>query len=178
MSFIFLDTETTGFRTSDEILQLSIIDDEANVLFNKYFKPEHNNSWLGAERVNHISPDMVADKETFINSKKEIEKILMDAELIVGYNLQFDIRMLKQNGISFTEDYKLCDIMLPFAGIYHEPDPKRPGQYKYQKLQKCAEYYGYKGNNYHNALGDCYATLYCFLKMREVECNPEKALKK
>lgn len=174
MAFIFLDTETTGFRTSDEILQLSIIDDEANVLFDKYFKPEHNDSWPGAEQVNHISPDMVADKGRFIDSKKEIEKILTDADLIVGYNLQFDIRMLKQNGIKFTEDYKLCDIMLPFAAIYKEPDPKRPGQYRYQKLSKCAEYYGYKGSNYHNALGDCFATLYCFLKMRETYGNPEK----
>lgn len=172
MAFIFIDTETTGFRSTDEILQLSIIDDEGNILFDKYFKPEHNETWPKAERVNHISPAMVAAEDSFSKHKKEIEKILTDAELIIGYNLQFDIKMLKQNGISFNEDYKLCDIMLPFASIYREPDPKRLGQYKYQKLQKCAEYYGYKGNNYHNALGDCYATLYCFLKMRETICNP------
>lgn len=36
---IALDTETTGFKEDDEVLQLSIVDAKGKVLFNQYFKP-------------------------------------------------------------------------------------------------------------------------------------------
>ena len=37
------------------------------------------------------------------------------------------------------------------------------GDYKWQKLTTCAEYYGYDWNSTtaHNSLADCLATLYC-----------------
>lgn len=38
-------------------------------------------------------------------------------------------------------------------------------------LTKCAEYYGFDWNsiqeNAHDSLGDCYATLHCYIKMKE-----------
>lgn len=54
---IVIDTETTGldpFR--DELLQVSIIDEDGNVLFDSYFKPLKHKEWSKAESVNHISP--------------------------------------------------------------------------------------------------------------------------
>ena len=48
-----LDVETTGLDVStDEILQLSIIDFSENILFNEYFKPVHCTSWDEAESIN------------------------------------------------------------------------------------------------------------------------------
>lgn len=40
---------------------------------------------------------------------------------------------------------------------------------KWQKLTKCAEYYGYDWENdtAHDSLADCRATLYCYKKMKE-----------
>lgn len=50
MKLIF-DTETTGLDPMrDEILQLSIIDENENVLFNDYLKPLHKAKWPDAER--------------------------------------------------------------------------------------------------------------------------------
>lgn len=45
MSRIVIDTETTGLDPEkDELLQVSIIDDEGNVLFNSLFRPERTHT--------------------------------------------------------------------------------------------------------------------------------------
>ena len=44
-----VDTETTGLdNTQDEILQVSIIDLEGSVVYNKYFKPKEHTEWKDA----------------------------------------------------------------------------------------------------------------------------------
>ncbi len=63
--YIVLDTETTGLNAAeDELLQVSIIDNEGAVLFDSYIKPTQHTEWAEAERINHISPEMVADSPT------------------------------------------------------------------------------------------------------------------
>ena len=67
MKLIF-DTETTGLDPMrDEILQLSIIDENEDVLFNDYLKPTRKTEWPDAERINHISYMMVKDKMYVVN---------------------------------------------------------------------------------------------------------------
>ena len=57
---LVLDTETTGFGPSAEILQLSIVNGLGEIVMNEYFRPARTTCWPGAEAVNHISPAMVA----------------------------------------------------------------------------------------------------------------------
>ncbi len=166
---LVLDTETTGFSKTDEILQLSIINGDGEVVMNEYFRPEHTRSWYYAEKVNHISPAMVEDKPAISERKREIENILHAAKVIVGYNLPFDQGMLIQNGIYIPSAKKVryVDLMKPFAKTYGEKSEKYPGQFKYQKLITCAKYYGYTEEGWHDSLADTKATLYCFWKMVE-----------
>ena len=161
---IILDTETTGVTPADEILQLSIVNSRKEILLNEYYKPKKHNEWPGAQQVHHISPLDVIDKPNILEQKKQIEKIINDSYIIVGYNVQFDIRMLKQNGIEIPEDIRIIDIMQPFAKIYGDYDPARKN-YKWQKLETCAKYYGNQTEGYHNSLEDCLATLHCFKMM-------------
>ncbi len=166
---LVLDTETTGISKTDEILQLSIINGDGEVVMNEYFRPEHTRSWYYAEKVNHISPAMVEDKPAISERKREIENILHAAKVIVGYNLPFDQGMLIQNGIYIPSAKKVryVDLMKPFARTYGEKSEKYPGQFKYQKLITCAKYYGYTEEGWHDSLADTKATLYCFWKMVE-----------
>ena len=166
---LVLDTETTGFSKSDEILQLSIINGDGEVVMNEYFRPEHTSSWYYAEKVNHISPAMVEDKPTIRQRKRDIEKILHAAKVIVGYNLPYDQGMLIQCGIYIPSRNKVryIDLMKPFAKTYGEESERYPGSFKYQKLITCANYYGYAGEGWHDSLADTKATLYCFWKMVE-----------
>ena len=165
---ICFDVETTGLNfMEDEILSLSIIDGNGKVLFNNYIKPEKKSEWPEAEKIHHITPDMVAKEKTLTDYKDTIEKIFANAELIVGYNSDyFDMSMLHGAGID-TGSAETFDVMLEFATIYGVPDYNHGG-YKWQKLCKCADYYGYEqSGEYHDSLEDVRATMFCFKKIME-----------
>lgn len=164
---IVLDTETTGIDPDDEILQLSIIDENENILYNGYFRPRFKTSWPGAEAVNHISPEMVSDKPTIFTKQSEIQKILDSADTIVGYNTEFDLSMLRRSGIYPKATTETVDVMKSFANYYGDYDPRR-NRYKYKSLKFCAENLGYKSNNLHDSLEDCKATLFAYKKLNEL----------
>jgi DNA polymerase-3 subunit epsilon len=159
-----LDCETTGLSVTDEILQLAIIDGHGNTLFNCYFRPVNTSEWPEAEAINGISPKDVEDELPITNYVIEIQKILKNALLIVGYNSDFfDLSFLSGAGIEIP-DVPTFDVMTEFAPIYGEWSEYHRN-YKWQKLSTCANYYGYTGGRYHDAEDDAVATLYCFYRM-------------
>lgn len=172
--YIVLDTETTGLNAAeDELLQVSIIDEEGNVLFDSYIRPTQHTEWAEAERVNHISPEMVADAPTIEEVMPEINDILEKYDKIVGYNVKFDIGFLRENYAEFSEKVEQVDVMEMFAPIYGEWNEQKEN-YKWQKLTKAAAYYGYDWSEHkeaHNSLGDCYATLHVYKEINEVIKN-------
>ena len=165
---IVIDTETTGLNAdTDELLQVSIIDSQGNTLFNSYIKPLFTENWDGAMAVNHITPEMVANAPNIIEVKQEINKIINSANVIVGYNTDFDLSFLSAVGIENSKA-TVIDVMQDFADIYGEWS-EYYGCNKWQTLTKCAEYYGYDwgSETAHDSLADCRATLYCYKKMKE-----------
>ena len=171
--YIVLDTETIGLNAAeDEILQVSIIDNEGAVLFDSYIKPTQHTEWAEAERIHHITPEMVADAPTIAEVMPEINDILNRYDKIVGYNLKFDKAFLENNGAEFLST-EYADVMKMFAPIYGEWNDQR-GSYKWQKLTIAADYYGYDWSEHkeaHNSLGDCYATLHVYKEINEVIKN-------
>ena len=135
--YIIIDTETTGFHPydGDELLQVSIIDTDGNVLFDEYFKPQHRTEWKEAEQVNGISPEMVADRPAISEKISEINAIIENSDTIIGYNTQFDIGFLKANGAIVPDDIDTIDVMEDFAEIYGERNSFRDG-YKWQSSQQ------------------------------------------
>lgn len=171
--YIVLDTETTGLNAAeDELLQVSIIDNEGTVLFDSYIRPTQHTEWAEAERVNHITPEMVDNSPTIEEVMPEINDILKRYDKIVGYNVRFDADFLKHNGAEFS-NAEYADAMKMFAPIYGEWNDQR-GSYKWQKLTIAADYYGYDWSEHkeaHNSLGDCYATLHVYKEINEVIKN-------
>lgn len=167
-SIIVLDTETTGLADSDELLQLSIIDDAGSILFNSYFRPDHHHTWPEAEAVNGIRPEDVADKPTVNECSHKIQSIIDEADIIVAYNADFDLKMLKKHGICIPADAVIIDMMILFAEIYGDYSEYQ-GDYRWMNLSLCAEYYKYDwgDDSAHNALADCRATLYCTQQMKK-----------
>lgn len=161
----FFDIESTGLDpVRDEILQLSIINENEEVLFSDYIRPVRHKTWNEAEKINHISPEMVKDKQTFESRKQEIQKIFDQATELIAYNANFDISFLKAVGIVLP-DVPISDPMIDFSFVYREYSEKY-GTFKSQKLVVAARYYGYEFDA-HDSLEDIKATKFVYDKMKE-----------
>ena len=161
---VFFDVETTGLDAEeDEILQLSIIDENDTVLFHDYFCPVHKKDWEEAEQIHHISLEMVKGKASFEERKDEIQDIFSQASELIAYNSNFDISFLKTAGIHFP-DVLISDPMYDFAIVYGEYS-EWYGTYKWQKLTTAANYYGYEFDA-HDSLEDIKATKFVYEKLQ------------
>lgn len=174
---VVFDTETTGVHPEekDEILQITMIDGKGNELINTLIKPILNDTWEKAERINGISPDLVQNEGTTIDEIIPIIRgILKDADVIIGYNTQFDLRFLHKYHLYENYDTEIKDVMLDFAEWYGEWNDYN-GCYKWKKLTFSADYFGFDwnstGTHAHDSLGDAMATLYVYKKLKYLKEN-------
>lgn len=170
-NLIVIDTETTGLKPGhDEILQLSIIDGDENVLFNEYIKPIRRKRWPKAQEINGIAPKMVKDCKTLDELHDQIQGILDSADFIVAYNWSFDRQMLVAAGFKVRQPY--YDVMKEFAPIYGEYDSYHD-DYTWKSLSVCADYFSYEFKA-HDSLEDTKATLFCYKKMQALKENNKR----
>ena len=117
-NYVTFDTETTGLdRKTDEVLELAIVDSVGNVLFNQRFKPTRHTTWTDAQKKHGITPSDVMHEPTINYYAQTISQILESANLIVGYNLEFDLSMLAANGV-IVNNPRRFDLMLEYAPVY------------------------------------------------------------
>lgn len=171
---IVIDTETTGLNDEkDEVLSLAVLSGNGDVLFNDLIKPRHRKSWPKATEIHGIKWKDVKDKATLEDLEDTLRPIFDNADLIIGYNVPFDISMLQVSGAKIgwnvrkDEMTPLFDVMREYAEV-HGPWSEWQGRNRWVKLSQCAKHYGYKFKA-HNALEDCKATLFCFNALTEDE---------
>lgn len=169
---ICIDTETTGLNpSSDEILSISIVDIYTDkVLLDTLVCPEHKKSWSEAERINHISPNMVKDSPKISELKEKIQSILKRATMVIGFNIGFDMKFLEASGIQY--DGRTHDVMKSFQKI------RRNGYWS--SLIDCARWYDYKWSEktMHTSLGDVRATIYVYKAIKKEWQDLEPFLRK
>lgn len=152
---VVIDFETTGLNCdTDEILQVSIIDQDENVLMNQYCQAVRHNSWESASNVNGIYPPRVAFCPPFEKVAPYVQDILCRADKVLAYNCSFEQGFLSSNGIN---PYVLfwCD---PMKEIVDYCNATSGGHRLRMALQSAARIIGYDYNA-HDALEDVKATL-------------------
>lgn len=151
---IVVDTETTGLPGNyvQEVLSLAITDLDGNVLFNELIKPTQRKRWTEAQKIHGIKPSDVKDKQTLAEHADVLSPIFKNASVIVGYNVKFDIDMLRSSGFSVPNKPRF-DVMRAYANAHNGG--------RYVKLYECARHYGHTIENAHDALADTTATAKC-----------------
>ncbi len=101
MQLIYLDTETSGIDSVDRLVQVAY--KTADKVVNELFKPPVPIK-PEASAVTHITDKHVADKPSFYNSETYLELSTLASKpdsILVAHNAQFDLTMLKKEGIDF-----------------------------------------------------------------------------
>ena len=89
METVYLDTETTGVSDDDEMVELTIIDDNCKPLINTLIKPKYHTSWPDAQRVHGIAPIDVRHAPTQSQISDDIREAVKGKRVVI-YNAPFD----------------------------------------------------------------------------------------
>lgn len=160
---VFLDTETTGLDTSAEIVEISIIDWNGNVLLDTLVKPRGLIS-PAASAIHGITAEMVAEAPTWPEVLLKVQEVL-SGKMGITYNASFDLRMMLQSceawGIEplpcFNAKTFFC-AMLEYSHWRAIPDNYRKRN-RWISLTEACRHEGVSLLNAHRALADCYMTL-------------------
>lgn len=158
-----IDTETTGLDPrKDEIIQLSMIDGYEKSIFESLICPPTRKRWPNAQEINGITPKMVKGKPELEELADQVQEAINAADLIVGYNLPFDVSMMEAEGFDFSgkEQY---DLMEDYAQVFGKWSSAK-GDYLWTKLTTAAKHYGIKFAA-HDAGKDARATIKLFYAM-------------
>ena len=170
---VILDTETTGLGNDDEIVEISIIDKNENILLDTLVKPTISISY-DAYNTHGIFDLDVMDAPRYPEIHKEIIDIIKD-KIVVIYNASYDFRILEQTSLIYNLENPLKhakDIfcaMKNYSVIYGEWKDYY-NDYKWCNLSKAAHYedVDLEGMELHRALGDTIITLRL---MKKIENN-------
>lgn len=157
---LYMDTETTGLHNTAEVIEIGIIDDDANVLFDSLVKPRGKID-PAAMRVHGITPDVLVDATSWEDVWPKAEAVLMD-KLIGVYNVEFDLRIIKQTNTRSwlrwaLNESNFFDIMKLYARFNGDWDPFHRS-FRYQSLELAGRQCGIRLSNAHRAVDDCLLT--------------------
>ena len=168
MNIICLDTEFTGIEPHNEILELSIYDSYGGEIFHELFKPEKATSWANTEKIHGITPKMVEDKPSFKERRREIQEIFDGADLIVGFAVNNDLRVLSNVGVQRLNMRRAIDVRELYwrcRGIGEITLNTVPNLVKCST--ECGFHWNNTGNKAHRASADTKATLYTYHVLME-----------
>ena len=97
---VYLDTETTGIERNDEIIEICLVDDDGQVVFESLVRPTRSIP-SSATRIHGITNEMIRSAQTWPLVWPKIQP-LMQGHLIGIYNADFDLRLLQQTHARFN----------------------------------------------------------------------------
>lgn len=156
---VYLDTETTGLERSDEIVEISIIDDEGKPLFESLVKPSKPIP-AEATRVHGISNAEVQNARSWPILWPQVREVLRD-RLIVMYNAEFDLRLMQQSytiyKLPWKEKLNSFDLLKLYAEFRGEWDSYRRA-YRFHSLASAGKQCGISLPNAHRSTADTLLT--------------------
>lgn len=162
------DVETTGLKSTDEMISIAILDEKSDVCFHSMIKPAHpekllriQKDGLSAADLTGISPEMLNDAPTFADVWQDIHRV-MDGCFWAAYNSPFDCgaldRACSDSGMPLLTTNGVFDVAVIVAEYLGKWNEKRQW-FEIIKLSAAAEELGVGLGNAHDAGADAEATL-------------------
>jgi DNA polymerase-3 subunit epsilon len=135
---LYLDTETTGRERNSEIIEISIIDDVGQVVFESLVKPTRPIP-LDVTRIHGITNEIVKDAPNWMGVWPRVRDVLAGRSVGI-YNADFDLRMIRQTLEKFRmawsppENFVSFCIMKLYAQYQGEWNSLR-GSYHWHSLE-------------------------------------------
>ena len=156
---VYLDTETTGLETSDEIVEISIVDDDGRVLFESLVKPSQPIPY-SATQIHGITNQEVETARNWPAIWPQVRSILF-GRLVVMYNEGFDMRMMQQSHARYRLPWKerinTFDLLKLYAEFRGDWDSRRRS-YRYHSLANAGQQCGISLPNAHRTTADTLLT--------------------
>jgi DNA polymerase III subunit epsilon len=156
---VYLDTETTGLERSDEIIEISIIDDEGQVLFSSLVKPSQPIP-ASSTRIHGITDAEVRTARSWPVVWPEVRAALF-SRMVVIYNEEFDVRMMQQSHaryrLPWRDKFATFDLLKLYAEFRGEWDPRKGG-YRYHSLASAGQHCQISLPNAHRSTADTLLT--------------------
>jgi DNA polymerase III subunit epsilon len=156
---VYLDTETTGLDRSDEIIEISIIDDDGQLLFGSLVKPTQSIP-AASTRIHGICDADVRSSLAWPLVWQQVKGVLFEKTVVI-YNESFDLRLMQQSHtrhrLTWKEQIKSFDLLKLYAEFRGEWDPVRRS-YRYHSLANAGAHCGISLPNAHRATADTLLT--------------------
>lgn len=158
--WMILDTETTGFGNSDDIIEVAAVTPRGETLINSLIRPGRRIPWQ-ITQITGIADSMVAGSPRFRAVWEQSLASHLRTRGVIAYNAPFDVRMLRQNiqrhcGQMWEPVGSEC-LMRAYASYRGEPS-MRGGGYRSHKLGVACAHMGIPHERAHRALDDCLVT--------------------
>ena len=169
---VYLDTETTGLERTDEIIEISIIDDDEQVLFSSLVKPSQPIP-PDSTSIHGITNEDVRGAPAWPVIWPQVRAALF-GRLVVIYNEEFDRRMLQQSHaryrLPWNEKLNTFDLLKLYAEFHGERDPRRPGSYRFHSLASAGRHCQISLPNAHRSTADTLLTRALLHHIAACEC--------
>ena len=125
---LFFDLELTGVYSHDEIISISIVDGNEQLIMDTLIKPVHTKRWKRTEKIHGITPAMVQDAPTLKELTPRIKEIFAAADHIIAYGVSTDYSHIKNIYATEQEQLALHDKVRCCANEFvrytheHRPD--------------------------------------------------------
>lgn len=170
MKAICFDIEATD---DDEILELSVYDVHGrNEIYHSYFKPVKSREWPNSQAIHHITPQMVASEPAFCSERAVVRRLVAEADVIVGFAVDNDIKYMKANGVEIPASVRVIDVRSWYGLIYGKEQGL--GFNAVPRLAVCAHSLGIpfsEEEEAHSAGNDTRVTVELFHRMLADRCG-------
>lgn len=165
---IFFDAE---FTSSNELLELSVMNGRGEEIYHHYFKPVKAKKW--SSEIHHITPKMVAHEKSFFARLPEIQPIFDRAQILAGFAVDNDIKILKYHGVKGLDEKEKLDIREFFWLIKGEETGR--GLDNMPGLVSSAEHLGieFDKDEAHSADVDTLLTFRCYEILKSLQEEKE-----